>query len=340
MTADNEALPSAADRPAVDDEFQHLVDPYQRELLVHCYRMLGSQEDAEDALQETLLRAWRRLDSLKEPASMRAWLYKIATNVSLDMIAHHKARCLPAQIYAPADPHDPLPASITEPIWLEPLPEFYVDEQDLSPEARYEARESVTLAFLAALQQLPGRQRAVLILRDVLGWKTAEVAELLDLTIVAVNSALQRARATLKKHQHDRAFQPVTPLDNAQLTALLTRYVQAWETADSTGLVSLLREDAVLTMPPVPAWYHGRAAIKDFLDSFLFAGQFKGRFRVSTTRANGCPAFAVYLRDEDGAHRPSALHVLTVEHHQIAQIDDFLTFDNRLFARFHLPLIG
>ena len=178
-----------------DDHFRQLTEPYQRELLVHCYRLLGSAEDAEDALQETWVRAWRRLDSLKDQAALRAWLYRIATNVALDMIAQRKARCLATSAFAPADPHDRLPPSVNDPIWLEPLPDNYLDEHTLTPEARYEIHESVTLAFLAALQQLPGRQRAVLLLRDVLGWHAAEVADLLELTLAAVNSALQRARA-------------------------------------------------------------------------------------------------------------------------------------------------
>ena len=321
-------------------EFQHSTDPYQRELLVYCYRMLGSTEDAEDALQETMLRAWRRLDSLKDRSALRAWLYKIATNVSLDMIARRKARCLPMQLSAPANPRDPVPASIADPVWIEPLPDSYLDDQALNPEARYDIHESVALAFLAALQELPGRQRAVLLLRDVLSWRASEVANLLEISIAAVNSALQRARATLKKRQLDRTTYPATPIDDAQIALLLARYVQAWEAADSTGLVALLREDAVLTMPPVPAWYRGRTAIQAFLDSFLFAGPAQGRFRLTATQANGCPAFAVYTRDENDVYRASAIQVLAVEHGRIAQIDDFLTFDQTLFTRFELPLIG
>ena len=340
MAEEKKVLPLATAQSDSRDEFQHLTEPYQHELLVHCYRMLGSFEDAEDALQETLLRAWRRLDSLKAQASLRAWLYRIATNVALDMIDRRKARSMPPLTHAPADPHQPLSAPIIDPIWLDPLAEVYLDEQSLTPEARYEARESVTLAFLAALQKLPGRQRAILILRDVLGWKAQEVAELLNLSVVAINSALQRARATMKKHHHDQAFHTVAQADNPQTAALLARYVHAWETADPVSLILLLHEEAILTMPPLPTWYRGRAAIKMFLESYLFAGPAPARFRLATTRANGCPAFAVYRPDENGDYRPAAFHILRLEQDQIVQIDDFLALDDRLFSQLKLPLTG
>jgi RNA polymerase sigma-70 factor (ECF subfamily) len=304
--------------------------------MVHCYRILGSLEDAEDALQVTFLRAWRRLDTLKVQTSLRAWLYKIATNVSLDMLDSRRARSVPTLLYPPADPQDSLPEAVSEPIWLDPLPDFYLDGHVVSPEARYEAHESIRLAFLTALQKLPGRQRAVLILRDVLGWKAQEVADLLDLTVVAVNSALQRARATLKKYPETDPVQIVDIADDEKTASLLSRYLQAWETADSARLVNLLREDAILTMPPVPAWYRGRAAIQAFLDRHIFAS--RPHFRLLETSANGCPAFAVYQRDNAGVYRPAALHVLTLQSHRIAQIDDFLTFDSQLFSRFNLPL--
>jgi RNA polymerase sigma-70 factor, ECF subfamily len=315
------------------DAFQQLTDPYRHELLVHCYRILGSLDDAEDALQEILLRAWRRLDSLRAQAALRAWLYKIATHVSLDMLDSRKMRIMPTIAFNPADPDDPLPEAISEPIWFDPLPDIYLDGYVVNPEARYEAHESITLAFLAALQNLPGRQRAILILRDVMGWKAQEVADLLDLTVVAVNSALQRARATLKKVQYENTSGAA---DNERVSALLRHYVQAWEAADSTQLIRLLREDAVLTMPPVPAWYQGRAAIVAFLDQHLFRK--RPHYRVIETRANGCPAFAVYERDSAGVYRPAAIQVLTIQADQITRIDDFLTFDGALFSRFDLPL--
>jgi RNA polymerase sigma-70 factor (ECF subfamily) len=302
-------------------------------LTVHCYRILGSLEDAEDALQETYLRAWRRLDSLRMYSALRAWLYKIATHVSLDMLDSRKARSMPTALYEPAESQDPLPDAIGDPIWLEPLPDTYLDGSFSSPESQYEAHESVTLAFLTALQKLPGRQRAVLILRDVLGFPAQEVADLLDQSVVSVNSALQRARTTLKSYPSEYR---VTTNDQ-QTTALLAQYVQAWEAADSARLVALLREDAILTMPPLPTWFRGRTAIQRFLDTHLFNSAF--HIRLIPTRANGCPAFAVY-QQMDGLFRPAALQILTVADGQIARIDDFLTSDSRLFARFDLPVLG
>jgi RNA polymerase sigma-70 factor (ECF subfamily) len=229
---------------------------------------------------------------------------------------------------------------VTEPIWLEPLPDELVDEHPTTnPEARYEARESVTLAFLTALQTLPGRQRAVLILRDVLGWSASEAAEALDMTESAVNSALQRARATLQQPE-GRDPRRISRADDEQTAYLLARYVAAWESSDAPALVALLREDVVLTMPPLPAWFQGRAAVQGFLEGFLFANFTAGRFRLAATHANGGPAFAVYQSDDSGVYRPSALHVLTIENGQIAVIHDFLTFDDKLFSRFGLPLSG
>src|SRR5260221_9167398 len=189
-------------------EFQLRTDSYRRELLVHCYRILGSVDDAEDALQETLLRAWRRLDTLKVSTSLRAWLYKIGTNVSLDMLDSRKVRMLPNATFAPANPHDPLSAPINDPIWLDPLPDEYLVGHSVNPEARYEARESVTLAFLTALQALPGRQRAILILHDVLDLKGLEVAELLDLSVESGDIALQCGRPTITKRKAIKQTSP------------------------------------------------------------------------------------------------------------------------------------
>ena len=323
------------------DDFQHLTDQYRRELTVHCYRMLGSLEDAEDALQETLLRAWRRLDTLQTRSSLRAWLYRIATNVCLDLLGQRKARSLPNLLFAAANPQGPLPAPIDDPIWLDPLPDSYLAAPgpDPDPAARYEARESVTLAFLTTLQQLPPRQRAVLILRDVLGWRANEVAQLLDLTQVAVNSALQRARATLKRLNGAQSFATTVRSDDAQTASLLERYVRAWETADLAGLVALLREDATLTMPPLPAWYRGRDAIRAFYAGYLFAGQAQGRYRLLATRANGCLAYAVYQRGEDGVFHPAALQVLGIAGGQIGRVDTWPLGDERLLERFELPKV-
>ena len=326
--------------PVDESAFQDWIAQYRHELLVHCYRILGSMDDAEDALQETWLRAWRRLSSLKERTALRAWLYKIATNVSLDMLDHRKARTLPTILYPAADPDDLLPDPIADPIWLDPMPDTMLDGLPANPEARYEARESITLAFLAVLQKLPPRQRAILLLRDVLGWKTQEVADLLDVTTVAVNSTLQRARDTMKREYDQPGVRILVRPENAETANLLSRYVQAWEAADSANLISLLRDDAVLTMPPFPTWFRGAAAIQRFLDQLLFAQAAPGLFRMAATRANGSPAFAVYQRDNQGVYRPTALQILTVADDRIAQIDDFIALDDRLFTRFGLPLTG
>jgi RNA polymerase sigma-70 factor, ECF subfamily len=340
MTENYKTHPLTAFGSDGSDAFQRLTEPYHHELLVHAYRFLGSLDDAEDALQETLLRAWRRWETLREPGYLRAWLYKIDTHVCLDMLDHRKARTMTALKSLPANPGDPLPAPINDPIWLEPLPDEYLGHTSSNPEARYEIRESVSLAFLAVLQTLPARQRVALILMDVLGWKAQEVAELLNLSAAAVNSALQRARATLKTRQPEGGFYGRAPAENPQTSALLTRYVQAWENADSLNLVSLLREDVVLTMPPLPAWYQGRLAVKEFFDTHLFGPQASGRFRLAAVRANGCPAFAVYQRDEHGVYRPGGIQVIGLRDEQIAQIDDFLSFDERLFRHFKIPLTG
>ncbi|HVU10160.1 MAG TPA: RNA polymerase subunit sigma-70 [Phototrophicaceae bacterium] len=319
------------------DSFQRLTDTYRYELTVHLYRILGSLEDAEDALQETLLRAWRRIDTLKAQSALRAWLYKIATNVALDMLDRRKAsavRLMPTLTHLPADPDDELSSPIADPLWLDPLPDSYLDEYQINPESRYEALENISLAFLVALQRLPGRQRAILLLCDVLDWKAQEAADALDLTVAAVNSALQRARATLKTQQIDSSRRPT--LSGDRLSALLNRYVQAWETADSSSLMALLREDAALTMPPFPTWFRGREAIAAFLDRIVFAA--KSDFRMMPTRANSAPAFALYQRDAQGSYALIALHVLTLDGDQIGQIDDFLAIDARLFVRFHLPV--
>jgi RNA polymerase sigma-70 factor (ECF subfamily) len=299
--------------------------------------MLGSFEDAEDMVQETYLRAWRKLATFEGRASFRAWCYKIATYAALDARDRKHRRALPTSTHTPADPRDPLPPPITEPLWLEPLPDTALSAESASPEALYDVRESVALAFLAGLQHLPGRQRAVLILRDVLAWHADEVAELLDMTVAAVNSALQRARATMRALPGTYRTETSIPAADTRITTLLTQYVQAWEAADVPRLTALLRDDAVLTMPPLPAWYQGRAAIQAFLFGHLFMGDATGRFRLAPTRANGCPAFATYMRDADGIYRPGGLQVLTIADGGIAAIHDFLALDDRLFARFALP---
>ena len=317
--------------------FEHLTLPYRRELLVHCYRMLGSLEDAEDVLQETWLRAWRRLPSFEPRAPIRAWLYKIATNTALDALDSRRRRLLPTITHAPADPYGQLPGATSDLHWLEPLPDAFLPVTTVTPETAYDLREGVALAFLAAIQYLPGRQRAVLILRDVLDWSAREVANLLDMTTAGVTSALQRARVTMRAHNAGLRSGTARPVDDAGTATLLDQYVRAWEAADAARLVALLRDDAVLTMPPVTAWYSGAAAIGGFMATQLFAGDARGRFRMVPTRANGCPGFAAYMADAAGVYRPSALHVLTIHNNQITALYAFIPGDGRLFARFELP---
>jgi RNA polymerase sigma-70 factor (ECF subfamily) len=324
--------------PGGPDAFHTLSAPYQRELLVHCYRILGSLDDAEDALQEALLRAWRRFDTLKDPSSLRAWLYKIATNVSLDALSRRKNLALPETLSPAADPLQPLAEAVDEPIWLQPLPDEYLAVQAPGPEFQVELQESVSLAFLALLQQLPGRQRATLILCDVLGWSAQETAETLNLSVAAVNSALQRARRALKKSQGGPAAAPRLSGQNPDTAGLLARYVRAWETADAFELASLLRQDATLTMPPLPSWYQGREAIRLFFETHLFTGAAaQGLFRILTTRANASPSLAVYQRSASGVYEPASLQVLTLDGDRVARIDCFLVNGGKTFARFNLP---
>jgi len=317
--------------------FEQLVDPYQREILVHCYRILGSFEDAEDMLQETLVRVWKHLNSFEGRSSLRAWLYKIATNTCLDALDSRRVRGLPRELYGRGDPKQPLPPPSPETIWVEPFPDELIDGQpSIYPEAVYEVRESITLAFIAALQKLPGRQRAALLLHDVMGWTSNETAEVLDLTTIAVNSALQRARETMKQSPQQKA---ASSRLNEDLFALLKRYVAAWETADSAALIATLREDVALTMPPLPVWFGGHEDVRTFLDGFLFHGPMPFKVTLREVRANGSPAFAVYQMDSGGVYRAAALHILTIEDGEISEINDFLTFDGQLFVKLGLPLV-
>ena len=331
----SELLRSA--RAGDQQAFERLVEPYHHEIVVHCYRILGSFEDAEDMLQETLLRVWKHLDLFEGRSSLRTWLYKIATNTCLDALDSRRVRGLPRELYARGDPKKPLPAPSQEVTWVEPFPEEMIDGQpNIYPEAVYEVRESITLAFIAALQKLPGRQRAALLLHDVMGWTSNETAEILDMTIVAVNSALQRARETMKQPSERKT---TSSRLNEELASLLKRYVAAWEAADSAALVAVLREDVALTMPPLPVWFGGRADVKTFLDGFLFQSMSPFKVRLEAMRANGSPAFAIYQMDSAGIYRAAALHILTIEDGQVSEINDFLTFDGQLFVKFGLPII-
>ena len=333
---DEQAEQLALARAGNQEAFEKLVEPYRREILVHCYRILGSFEDAEDISQEILLRVWKRLDSFEARSSLRAWLYKIATNACLDVLDSRRVRGLSKELYQRGDPTRDLPPPSNEVIWVEPFPDEYIDGQpSIYPEARYEVRESITLAFVAALQKLPGRQRAALILCDVLGWSANEAGEILDTSTAAINSALQRARGTMKQPER----KTTSTLLNEQLSALLARYVTAWEAADSAALVAVLREDVALTMPPLPVWFSGRDDVQTFIAGKLFKMFDVFRVQLKPVRANGSPAFAVYQMDPDGIYRAAALHILTIEDDSINEINDFLTFDGELFTKFGLPVM-
>ena len=325
-------------RPSSQAEFSQFAEPYRRELQVHCYRMLGSIQDAEDLVQETLLRAWQKLETFEGRASFRAWLYKIATNACLDALDRRPHRTLPPLRQAASDPQEPPVPPITEPIWLEPIPDELAAGIETSPEARYDARESITLAFLAALQVLPPRQRAILILRDVLDMPAEQAAQVLDLTVSAANSALHRARVTLARHYHARGLESIkaVPTDS-RMRELLDRYVHAWESADVDALISLLKEDVTFPMPPFPFWYQGKAAIRAFVLGVMFSGDARGRWRVLPTRANAHPAMAFYQREPGtGVYRAFAVQVLTFDGELVA---DITTFGYPgLFRHFGLPL--
>jgi RNA polymerase sigma-70 factor (TIGR02960 family) len=318
------------------EAFRELTEPYRRELQLHCYRILGSVQDAEDMLQETLLAAWRGLDRFEERASMRAWLYKIATNRCLNSLRASARRPAPAIAPWPGAP-PPEPTRRAEPLWLQPYPDALLDDlPDTAPgpEARYESREALALAFTAGLQRLPPRQRAVLVLRDVLGYPAAEAAGILDTTETSVNSALQRARATLGAHATTAGHDPAPPPGSARERAIIDRFVDAFEAADTARLVDLLTDDAWMTMPPEPLEYQGHAAIAEFYLSRTWWGA--QPIRMVPTRANGQPAFGYYLQDPHAAvERANGLIVLTLAGDKICAITRF--GDNSLFPHFGLP---
>jgi RNA polymerase sigma-70 factor, ECF subfamily len=321
---------------AADHErtFEAQLEPHRRELLAHCYRMLGSATDAEDAVQEALLRAWRGLPRFQGRSSLRTWLYSIATNVCLRMIERRPKRVLPIDYGPPSDPHDAAAGPLVEQVWLEPVPDELADEGAASPEARYEQRESIELAFIAATQHLPARQRAVLLLRDVLGFAPAEIASALGATPASVYSALQRAHAAVEERLPARSQQAtLRALPDERLRELVERFADAWERADVDAIVALLADDAVFSMPPRPSWYRGRAAI----GTFFAAGPLTcaERWRVVPARANGQLAVAVYGWRE-GTFAAHAIQLLTLD--RDARISDLVAFlEPPAFARFGLP---
>jgi RNA polymerase sigma-70 factor, ECF subfamily len=314
---------------AGETDFARMAGPYRPELLAHCYRMLGSVHDAEDQLQETLLRAWRSYDQFEGRSSLRSWLYRIATNTCLRAIETRQRRPLPSGLGQPSDnPSGPLDAPLPEVPWLEPIPDGLTGAD---PAAVVTSRAGLRLALIAALQYLPPRQRAVLILRDVLGWRAAEVADLLGMTTVATNSALQRARAQLQqvRPSEDELCEPTDPA----VVTLLNRYASAFENADVTALTELLRDDAVLEMPPTPTWFAGREHVALFLRTHVLREP--GRMRMIPTSANGQPALAEYTRGQDGVYRAFGVQVLTVVGSRIARVSAFL--DPSLVEAFGLP---
>jgi len=314
------------------EDFARLSDPFRRELLAHCYRMLGSVHEAEDLVQETFLRAWRSYREFDgSRASMRTWLYRIATNACLTALEHRSRRPLPSSLGAPAeDPEGPLDAPQREVAWLQPIPDALLAMPG-DPAMIVVARDSIRLAFIAALQHLPARQRAVLILRDVLAMRAAEVAGLLGTTTTAVNSALQRARVQLE--QVAPAEDEVAEPGDASQRELVDRYVAAFENADVTALTGLLRADVVLEMPPLPTWFTGAEAFGRFYAFRVFA--VPDAWRVIPAGANGQPAFALYKRADDGVHRAHSVVVLTIAGAGIARVVAFA--DPRLFPSFGLP---
>ncbi|MEU4805533.1 sigma-70 family RNA polymerase sigma factor [Actinosynnema sp. NPDC023587] len=309
---------------ATDEDFSRLTDPYRRELLTHCYRMLGSAQDAEDLVQETYLRAWRAYERFEHLSSLRTWLYRIATRTCLTALHTRSRRPLPVDLGGPAaDCTDPGRARHDVP-WLQPLPD--------DPAGVVTAREGIRLAFVAALQHLPPRPRAVLILRDVMGWRAAEVADVLETTATAVNSSLRRARAQLAEVSPRREHTAEPPA--AEQRALLDRYVTAFENDDVTALVELFTTDTTWQMPPQPVWFRGPATIAGHLATRCPAGP--GDVRLLPTRANGQPAFATYRRTTPGGrHRITCLQVLTLTRTHITQVVTFA--DPGLYASFGLP---
>ncbi len=314
-----------------DEDFLRQADPFRPELLRHCYRMLGSVHDAEDLVQETYLRAWRSYEKFEGRSSLRTWLHSIATRACLTALESRNRRPLPTGLGGPGvDASDPLVQQPEVP-WLEPFPNAMVSAEGTDPAVIATERESLRLALIAALQHLPPRQRAVLVLRDVLQWRAAEVAEVLDTTTTAVNSILQRARAQLDevRPREDTVVEP-TAADQRQL---LDHYVTAFENKDIAGIVKLFTDEAVWEMPPFIGWYEGADNIARLIDTHCPGGP--GDMRLIPTEANGQPAFGLYMREDDGVFRPFNLPVLTLAASGVTHVACF--FDLRLFATFGLP---
>ena len=327
---------AAGDVPPNRDNFARAAELHRRALKLHCYRVLGSLHEAEDAVQETMLRAWRGFDDFEARASIKNWLYRIATNVSLNIIAgrSRRGRMTPDQVEGPAT-RRPQGRPDTGTLWVEPYPDAELEnlsDPAAGPDVRYELRESVRLAFVAAIQQLPPRQRAALLLADVMGWSAIEVASMLDGSVASVNSALQRARAKLAMIDRDARQAPMT--DERQQN-LLDRYVQAWESKDLDRFVALLKEDAVYTMPPWREWYRGRGTISDFFGAVwpVYRG-----FRLVPVGANLQPSFALYTLGAEGRWNAHSLQLLSLDEDGITTFTAFMQpLAQRLFTAFQLP---
>jgi RNA polymerase sigma-70 factor, ECF subfamily len=317
-----------AARGGEEQAFQSLLEPYRGELHAHCYRMLGSVHDAEDAMQETMLRAWRALGRFEGRSSLRSWLYTIATNTCLTLIERRPKRVLPIDYGPSADPHDEgIGVPPGEAPWVEPYPDEAVGLEDgfAAPDARYELRESVELAFAAALQHLPPNQRAALILREVLGFSAQETADALETSVASVNSALQRARKTVDERLPDHSQQAtLRSLGDEGLREVVEGYMDAMRSGDIEAVVGMLAEDAAWSMPPLPGWFHGHEALRGFLEVGPLSGDW--RWRHLPTRASGQAAIGSYCWYEpDGSYRPFALDVLTVDRAKIKQVTSFIT---------------
>jgi RNA polymerase sigma-70 factor, ECF subfamily len=335
MTDEHQLLEAA--RAGDERAFALLLGPYQAQLRTHCYRMLGSLHDAEDALQETMLRAWGGLARFEARSSLRSWLYRIATNASLRIIEKRPKRVLPIDYGPAADPHTAFGEPLTESIWLEPYPDAQlgVEASMLGPDARYEQRESIELAFAAAFQHLPARQRAVLILRDVLGFSARETAETLEMTPVSVDSALQRAHKSIEQRVAAQTQQAtLRALGDRELRQIVNRFADAWQRNDVDAVVAMLADEARMAMPPWPSWYRGHDAIATFLSSWPLS--IRKRWQLLQTGANGQPAVAGYLWDEQTtAYRAETIIVLTFQGARIEEITAFRSPE--FFPHFGLP---
>ena len=315
------------------DAFRELTEPHRRELQVHCYRMLGSLQDAEDAVQDTLLAAWQGLAGFEERASIRTWLYRIATNRCLNALRSANRR--PAKEWDVPEVEPPEPTRLGEIVWLEPYPDALLEgaiNAPLGPEARYEQTEAISLAFVTALQVLPARQRAVLILREVLGYHAAEVADMLDSTVESVTSALKRARAGLQRHLPPTGEGEAPPVPGSPAEqALVSKFVRAYQSGDVDALVALLTADVAVSMPPIPLEYHGRDVVARFYASVFRPGR---TYDLVPTRANGQLAFGAYLHTASGIRHGAGLLVLTATGDRIRALT---RFDNDVLPWFGLP---